>query len=223
MNGDKCDYGLTQRKHFVLPVLAIISGVAGVLAGVASRYTAVSSFLWWLLGCLCFIAVISFAGAMFLMGRHKYRHEEWRAVICLGIIVGMSIVSHTSNIYRGLRLIEPSYTHEDIIHAEARSRWMMALIVLYAGAHAGQYPATLGDLAKQGNIDPSGLSMPLDGSYIYLGNGLREPVDPKTLILHERLGLHSLPGAWFCYANGSLVWIPPERYKAESLKNGTRP
>lgn len=115
-------------------------------------------------------------------------------------------------------------------------------ILSYRIDHGGKYPNILDDILAVGELTTDYFVCPLSSmkaappgsisvvgatSYIYLGAGLTEPVDPKVVILYEQPADHANYGndVNFLYADGQVAAI--KRGSAEAiikqLESGVNP
>lgn len=107
---------------------------------------------------------------------------------------------------------------------------------LYAQANGGQYPDSFErvliteDISAEVFCCPSADSEKAIGpttralladfrkpgrcSYIYLGAGLREPIDPKAVIAYEPLADHDNDGINVLYGDGTVDFLPTDKAKA---------
>jgi len=86
-------------------------------------------------------------------------------------------------------------------------------ISLYAQAHGGQLPKSLDDLVACGAALPQELQCPSARTsntsvfYAYWGSGLRQPCDPRAVLLTESLQNHNGKGMNVCFADGTVKFI----------------
>jgi prepilin-type processing-associated H-X9-DG protein len=110
-------------------------------------------------------------------------------------------------------------------------------IMLYAQQHRGDLPPDLATLMQQANLSGQTLVCPLTNStapttqqaatakldYIYVGQGRNtNNIDPKTILIYERLTNHAGQGINVLRADGSVEFVTgPEAY--EITRTTTQP
>lgn len=93
-----------------------------------------------------------------------------------------------------------------------------AALQAYANRHDWRYPDRLEDLVQAGLLSPDALSCPADAggdgspSYVYTARGLTFPLDPDTILLHERSASHH-PGEAPAVEGGMHVLLASGRAK----------
>lgn len=92
---------------------------------------------------------------------------------------------------------------------------------LYAREHGGKYPDSFTEILAGGSFPPSilvctWLDHPeqepiVDGmrsSFVYLGKGRRNPIDPGSVLMYERPGIHfGQKGAYVAFGDGYVQWV----------------
>src|SRR5688500_3018948 len=111
-------------------------------------------------------------------------------------------------------------------------RRIAAALQSYANAHDWRYPDRLEELVESGLLAPEVLACPAEGQppYAYAGRGLTFPLDPDTVLLHERSATSHLhddgdtpePGLHVLLADGRTRFLPA-RQAAPLLAAADRP
>lgn len=97
---------------------------------------------------------------------------------------------------------------------------LSAAVKHYARDHGGQFPDTLSQVVRSESLSPSILVCTWvddpeqerldDGfrtSFVYLGKGRHESLDPKRILIYERTGIHEPRGAHVVCGDGAVEWV----------------
>jgi hypothetical protein len=203
---------------------------------------AVASLVCGLLLCLPIASLLAVIFGIISLGKTKDPRVGGRGMAIAGTVLGCLGLLIVPLLLFSLLLPAISAARDvaNRVQSVQQMRQVSQAIVTYANANSGDYPPDLGTLYRAENLDinlfvcpgtgntpPANMTIDqavqwvnLNADYVYLGAGMKSPVQSRALVIYEKDSNHANRGDNVLYGDGSVAYLSvPAVHQAIAMAN----